>query len=468
MTSKMTTKPFRAQISVCTWRGIDVPTIQAINLTKKLANPKFDCMFGYGDALISRTRSTEATKFLKHSSMGDVLLFIDTDIVFEPHQAAELATLCHDGYPIVGGLYVTRQTDHPKAAIRLKPGTQIDFSGSPDPLEIDFASTGFFAIHRKVLEAMAKTMPLCHPGDRHEMYPFFMPMTYDAMGQWEYLSEDWAFCERARQLGFKTFVAPTVCVGHLGERVYWVNDLFQKSTDTTYAVVTEGVACKSEMINDLAAAQGMDPRGVAESLSLRNPLDELIREWSTARPASSVEVAKFWADEPVAVTALAMERIAEGFRGRLLNASNFALSISGPILDLGGLGDFSITAKRNEREPIYVEGPGNMRNFTLARLRRRHIDIPCFENLDNLQLPNGHNIQPHAAVAVDTFSICHPEEVNRLIHSTYARLVPGGKMYISMWQQNNLPFCMTSEDQVISMMQAAGFRGGSQLWEKPT
>ena len=104
---------FRAQISICTWRGIDVPTIQAINRTRESENPKFDYMFGYGDALISRIRSAQATKFLHNPSMGDVLLFIDTDIIFEPHHAIELASLCYQGYPVIGGLYVTRESDQP-------------------------------------------------------------------------------------------------------------------------------------------------------------------------------------------------------------------------------------------------------------------------------------------------------------------------------------------------------------------
>lgn len=460
--------PFRAQISICTWRGIDVPTIRAVNRTLRSKNPQFDYMFGTGDALISRIRSTQATRFLHNPSMGDVLLFIDTDIVFEPHQAVELATLCYQGYPVIGGLYVTRHPDQPKATIRLKPGTEVDVSGSAEPLEVTFASTGFFAIHRKVLEDMAQTMPLCHPGDRAEMYPFFMPMTYDKEGTWEYLSEDWAFCERARDHGHKTYIASSVLVGHLGERIYWVNDLFQKTSDTTYAVVTEGLSHNSEMINDLAVFRGADPRDIAESLSERNTMQELVDEWTKAGPTTAKEVGNFWANSEHALDALAMHRISEGFRARLQPAIDIAHLSEGPILDIGGgLGDFSIAAKHDERNPIYLEQEGQIRNFAISRLRRRRMNLPVIASIDQLRTPDGQRLLAEAAVAIDSLNICHPETANLLVKQAFDCLAPGGDMYVGSCQMEGWPFCLTSDSQIEKMMTDAGFLGGPAMWHKP-
>ena len=34
---------------------------------------------------------------------------------------------------------------------------------------------------------------------------------------WVYLSEDWAFCDRARKLGFKVWLDPSIFINHVGE-----------------------------------------------------------------------------------------------------------------------------------------------------------------------------------------------------------------------------------------------------------
>jgi hypothetical protein len=300
------------------------------------------------------------------------------------------------------------------------------------------------------------------------MYPFFMPMTYDKEGTWEYLSEDWAFCERARNLGHKTYVASTVLVGHLGERIYWVNDLFQKTSDTTYAVVTEGLSHKSEMINDMAVFRGADPRDIAESLSGRNPMQELVDEWTKVGPTTSEEVVNFWSNSEQALDALAMHRISEGFRARLQPAIDIVHLSEGPILDVGGgLGDFSIAAKNNERNPIYLEQEGQIKNFAISRLRRRRMNVPLIASIDQLRTTDGHRIVAEAAVAVDSLNICHPKTANQLIKQAFNCLAPGGNMYVSSCQKEGWPFCLTSDSQIEKMMTDAGFLGGPTMWQKP-
>jgi hypothetical protein len=40
-----------------------------------------------------------------------------------------------------------------------------------------------------------------------------------------FLGEDWAFCELARELGFKVWLDPSIRVAHSGRYFYTVDDL---------------------------------------------------------------------------------------------------------------------------------------------------------------------------------------------------------------------------------------------------
>jgi len=42
-----------------------------------------------------------------------------------------------------------------------------------------------------------------------------------------YLSEDWAFCQRAKEAGFKLWVYPGIRVGHYGSYMYTLEDLIR-------------------------------------------------------------------------------------------------------------------------------------------------------------------------------------------------------------------------------------------------
>ncbi|KKM80817.1 hypothetical protein LCGC14_1335930, partial [marine sediment metagenome] len=40
----------------------------------------------------------------------------------------------------------------------------------------------------------------------------------------EYVSEDWAFDQRARELGYSIWADPTIKLGHMGNYVYTLKD----------------------------------------------------------------------------------------------------------------------------------------------------------------------------------------------------------------------------------------------------
>lgn len=73
--------------------------------------------------------------------------------------------------------------------------------------EIEFAAGGFLLISRKCLE---------------DVYKFSaFPFTCNVDKNGEYLSEDYAFCYRAKKIGYKVWADTTIRVGHIGQSVFY-------------------------------------------------------------------------------------------------------------------------------------------------------------------------------------------------------------------------------------------------------
>lgn len=183
-----------------------------------------------GDALVSRSRSIVASAFLR--SDADVLLSIDSDIWFRPQDALRITEMAKS-MDIVAGLYMTRNMNT-QPALMLPEGEEITFAADSKPVKVPFVSTGFVAVHRRVFEALKPTVPLCHKGwnDRGadtSFWPFYMPYTMPWKGDGHiYLSEDWAFCQRARDAGFDCWLDPSIRLGHMGQTMYTLEDLIRE------------------------------------------------------------------------------------------------------------------------------------------------------------------------------------------------------------------------------------------------
>ena len=175
-----------------------------------------------GDALIERSRSISATRFLK--SDAEVMLSIDTDIRFDHHAALQICdqAVTHD---IVVGAYTTRSPMRSFVTSEVYAHQPIEFATDPTPVPIKWGATGFMAVHRRVYERLAESLPLCHEGEWLEHYPFYLPFVVDEDGKPIMLSEDYALCERARQAGFGVFLNPAVRLGHIGDYCYRLEDM---------------------------------------------------------------------------------------------------------------------------------------------------------------------------------------------------------------------------------------------------
>ena len=231
------TEDFKVYIGMCIHRQIDCDAHFSLLQLMACPNPKFTWARERQDALVDRARSMVATRFLLDTT-HDVFLSLDDDIIYDPLDVVKACELVHKGYDIVGAGYVAKKDGGSHIMAKPFPGQTIRFGADSEPVEVRCVSTGFMAISRKVFEKMSDTLPLCH-ADRKEikMYPFFQPQPKEIDGKMIYLSEDWAFCERARDLGFNVWLDPSIWLAHAGRYLYDIDD-FKREAKKHYENLT--------------------------------------------------------------------------------------------------------------------------------------------------------------------------------------------------------------------------------------
>lgn len=192
------------------------------------------------DALITRARSTLVAKFLD-DPRATHLMFIDSDIGFEPEQFARLFRLDKD---FTAAMYPVKEFDWARFEQRLGNGEPAGYAGlnfvgtfcSEEDLKVEnefataiYAGTGFQLIRRNVFERLIEAYPELKysnihakqdtaspgPGNR---YALFDPMIDPDSGT--YLSEDYAFCMRWRAIGGEIWLDTESRLTHVGPSDY--------------------------------------------------------------------------------------------------------------------------------------------------------------------------------------------------------------------------------------------------------
>jgi len=158
------------------------------------------------------------------------MLFIDTDIGFE---ADAIERLRSHKLPIVAGLYP--QPGARSLACELLPGTtRVVFGEEGGLIEVTYVAAGFLYVRREAYETIRDQLklPLCNTRFGRGCWPFFQPYwveeetadrgqetetTNAAQGiRHRYLTEDFAFCERARRAGLKVMADTTIRLWRVG------------------------------------------------------------------------------------------------------------------------------------------------------------------------------------------------------------------------------------------------------------
>ena len=201
------------QIIVCTNRGMDP---RFVNCLLNARHPEISIAFGI-ESLIDRSRSVMATKFL--DSESDICLFIDDDIIeWSIDDINQIVADVNETGSIVGGCYSIKNATKPRiCALGIDRGEgSFDIGPQNGLVEVKYVATGFMAIPRKILAEMAAKLPKVNAYGDLLMHPFFQPIVHEGI----YLSEDYSFCQRARELGYKIWLDPRIVLGHIGSYIY--------------------------------------------------------------------------------------------------------------------------------------------------------------------------------------------------------------------------------------------------------
>jgi hypothetical protein len=183
--------------------------------------PPMSLNFGWcTDPSVERARNVLTANFLESDCTH--ILFIDTDIGFSPGDVERIAS--HDCC-IVGGIYAIK-TPTPEIkwcgnGVKAEGRAQIT-----DGLqEVACIGTGFMCIARRTFEKILAV-------DRQEIrylqdwppyreeFAFWRQGVREVRGKRRFLTEDWLFCERWRDLGGKVFADTGVVLQHAGRAVW--------------------------------------------------------------------------------------------------------------------------------------------------------------------------------------------------------------------------------------------------------
>jgi hypothetical protein len=186
------------------------------------AEPTWQSLELAGAPCIDIARAVLAEQALELEERPDVLLWLDADMTFSPNTCRTIASEAWFREAIVGCLYAGKS---------LGSDPQCIFKGEAKPIQcfefgsvIEVHSIGFgvVAFPTKMLETIAEKQELVPQRVGKKTYrPWF---TNDP--RWDSAhSDDYAFCRRARESGFRVFADTRQRVGHIGLHEFHLEDM---------------------------------------------------------------------------------------------------------------------------------------------------------------------------------------------------------------------------------------------------
>lgn len=162
------------------------------------------------ESLVTRARNNCVRFFLNATDFSH-LMFIDADIEFTPD---DVGKLWHMDQDIAVGVYRMKKEG---AAYAAWVNGSLMEDLPEGVLAVDYAGTGFMMIKREVFGKIAEANPhLKHEDFDGDTFAFFDTSIEDGA----YLSEDYFFCKRWRELNGEIWMDPTVKLQHHGTKAY--------------------------------------------------------------------------------------------------------------------------------------------------------------------------------------------------------------------------------------------------------
>lgn len=204
------------------------PMAQAVEYTR--AQLMARGIFFYWEILGGYSDPKNASLIMTHciQSESPYLILIDRDILFNPDRVLKLYQRLEEGYDFISGLYCLRNGMR-LAGVPYNEPYIIDGNVQ----EFKYITSGFTGYSRKMLLAIKEKMnlQLCNQGEQDDYYPFAEEKSHaNAIFGW-----DWDFCLKARETGFKSYVDTSIQVGHMGEKIYTIQDYMDYQDDALQA-----------------------------------------------------------------------------------------------------------------------------------------------------------------------------------------------------------------------------------------
>jgi hypothetical protein len=171
-----------------------------------------------GCSVVSRARNLLVKDFFE--SECDYLLFIDSDINFEPEDIFRLMAWGTDPKKgIVAAVPRTRSTDKVYIATLDHDENGAVSMNAMGLVRAKRVATAFMLIRREVFTTMIDAHPEWKYTDPR--VEGIVPCLFDfRLTEEGYMGEDFLFCDRARELGYEVWIDPTISLGHMGVQEY--------------------------------------------------------------------------------------------------------------------------------------------------------------------------------------------------------------------------------------------------------
>lgn len=193
-------------------------SIMSIVETCNREGVEIDLLVTHGESAITRGRSNMAAAFLR--SRARTLAFLDADIGISGDDFLSLVRL---NKPVRGAAVNLKTLDRTESLSVFKAGrrlTRKEMFAARAPLEVDYLGGSVMLIDRDVIGTLskvhAKTLGYRDPIGGVGVHLFAEIVEAGAL-----LSEDYAFCRRAREAGFSVWCDPTIIVSHFEGRMAW-------------------------------------------------------------------------------------------------------------------------------------------------------------------------------------------------------------------------------------------------------
>lgn len=164
------------------------------------------------ESLIPRGRNALVARAM-HNPRATHLMFLDADIGFDPEY---ILMLLQEEVDVIGGGYPKKSLPIDYVINPINDGESDDAKA-----EVERIGTGFLLMKREVFSRMAEGMPELKytddcgldPSINDHLYAFF---ECGLFGEKVFMSEDWLFCNRWRNLGGRIFISKRFALTHVG------------------------------------------------------------------------------------------------------------------------------------------------------------------------------------------------------------------------------------------------------------